>query len=144
MKAAFAIDPNDTLHLFYSNTYQMLLPVHYMRKSPGSRFTEVELNTPPEGIRCWLVVTQDGIMYGDYITGNGPQLITNLSGTWEYSQAQLIGNSQTWTLAATVDSFGKVHFVYAEEEFDGTNYYHSLHYARLAVSNAVDENCDGK
>jgi len=85
-------------------------------------------------------ITREGIVFMGYWGYGCLKFVTNLSGTWERT-GEII--SCNMVRAVSRDSFGKLHTIYILYH-EGNPPYYSLHYARLAIFNTVDENCDGR
>jgi hypothetical protein len=128
------IDFLDRLHLIWRISPT---EARYSKKKENGQWNEYFIDSAAKEPGF---ITKEGIVFIDYWPYGGVKFLTNLSGTWERT-GEII--SCHTVKAVFVDSFGKLHVVYALYH-QGTPFYYSLHYARLAIFNTVDENCDGR
>lgn len=123
----FGVDGSGTFHLLTGDILTGI--AHYFQKNFGPWTEQV---FPGQTVSFPFFVTGDGSVYARDIAA---AVRTNFSGTWEG-----IGVGPAGGIRALAVANGYIHFVYTVYESD----HYSLHYARHGVTNAVDENCDGK
>ena len=130
----FDMDASGVLHLLWEETFNGL-NAHYLQKGLGL-WTEQTIS--PLTVGRPFLVNDAGTVYA---SDPGNVVRTNLSGTWEGGGVRPFDGIH----AMTLDPQGRVHVVYPVlHDWPGDFFYYSLRYARYSVTNAVDENCDGK